>query len=114
MLAAAPTPGSKTGIRWGKDTGLSRFPSHSFAINTAWLTAVMFAADLLALNQTVLLTGELAQPNRRPCATGCCTSRARLTRGGRRPRLRLDQAWRWTTHLAAAFTRMHGLPQPIR
>ena len=26
-------------IRCGKDTGLARWPSHSFAINTAWVTA---------------------------------------------------------------------------
>jgi hypothetical protein len=35
-------------IRCGKDTGLNRFPSRTFAINAAWLTAVMLAVDLLA------------------------------------------------------------------
>jgi hypothetical protein len=36
-------------IRCGTDTGLGRFPSRTFAINAAWLTATMIAVDLLAL-----------------------------------------------------------------
>lgn len=39
---------------------------------------------------------------------------ARLTRGGRRLRLRIDQHWSWATHLASAFTRCAALPQPAR
>ena len=36
-------------IRCAKDTGMRRFPSREFAINTAWLTAVMIAVDLTRL-----------------------------------------------------------------
>ena len=50
-------------IRTGKDTGLGRFPSRQFAINAAWLTAVMLAVDLLAWTQTMLLHD---QPNPGP------------------------------------------------
>jgi len=35
------------GIRTGKSTGASRFPSHSFAVNAAWLSAALLAAALL-------------------------------------------------------------------
>ena len=38
---------------------------------------------------------------------------ARLVRGGRRLRLRLDTNWRWAAHLATAFT-CAALPQPAR
>jgi len=41
-------------IGTGRDTGLGRLPSRSFAINAAWLTATMIAVDLLALAQTLL------------------------------------------------------------
>ncbi len=47
-------------IRCGKDTGLGRFPSRTFAINAAWLTAVMLAVDLLAWTQTILLHDQPA------------------------------------------------------
>ena len=35
-------------IRHAKDTGLGRLPSREFALNQAWLVAVMLAADLVA------------------------------------------------------------------
>ena len=35
-------------IRTGRDSGLGRLPSRSFAVNQAWLTAAMIAVDLLA------------------------------------------------------------------
>ena len=47
-------------IRDAKDTGLANLPSHSFTINTAWLTLVLIAADLLAWTKTLCLDGELA------------------------------------------------------
>lgn len=45
-------------IRCGKDTGLARWPPHSFAINTAWVTAVAIAIDLLCW-MCLLLDGPL-------------------------------------------------------
>ncbi|MEY8015537.1 transposase [Mycobacterium servetii] len=49
-------------IRTGKDTGLARWPSHSFAINTAWVTAVAIAIDLLCWMRLLLLDGPPADP----------------------------------------------------
>ena len=37
------------GIRTGKDCGIGRFPSHDFAMNSAWLAAALIAATLLFL-----------------------------------------------------------------
>ncbi len=48
-------------IRCGKDTGLARWPSHSFAINTSWITAAAIAIDLLCWTRCLLLDGPLAK-----------------------------------------------------
>ena len=62
-------------IRCAKDTGLGHFPSRAFAINAAWLTVVMLAVDLIAWTQTPAPARRTwPRPNRRRCATGCCTS----------------------------------------
>jgi hypothetical protein len=100
-------------IRTGRNTGLGRLPSRSFTINAAWLTATMIAIDLLALAQTLLLhdTG-LARIEPKTLRYRLLHVAARLTRGGRRLWLRLDQNWPWATHLAAAFARLRALPVP--
>jgi hypothetical protein len=63
-------------IRHAKDSGLGRFPSRHFAINTAWLLLVAVAADLVAWTRLLALTGEaktLASWNPKRCGTGSCT-----------------------------------------
>lgn len=99
-------------IRTGKATGLGRFPSCDLVINTAWLTAAMIAADLIAWTQTLLLDGDLARAEPKKLRYRLLHAAARLTRGGRRTRLRIDQHWPWAEHLAAAFTRLARLPVP--
>jgi len=101
-------------IRTGKDTGLGRFPSHSFAINAVWLQVALTAIDLLALTQTTLLTDtpELAKAEPKALRYRLLHVAARLVRGGRRLRLRLDRGWPWAAVLAQAFTRLHTIPAP--
>jgi DDE family transposase len=101
-------------IRCSKDTGLGRFPSRTFAINAAWLTAVMLAVDLLAWTQTILLHDHptLARAEPKTLRYRLLHLAARLVRGGRRLRLRLDRHWPWARQLAAAFARCAALPQP--
>jgi Transposase DDE domain group 1 len=100
-------------IRTGRDTGLSRLPSRSFAINAAWLTATMIAVDLLAFAQTLLLHNTvLARAEPKALRYRLLHVAARLTRGQRRLWLRIDRHWPWAHQLAAAFARLAALPVP--
>jgi len=74
-------------IRTGKDTGIGRFPSHSLAINSAWLTASLIAATLLAWLQLLALPGDLAKAE--PKTLRILHAAGRLVRGGRRRRLKI-------------------------
>jgi hypothetical protein len=51
-------------IRCAKATGLARWPSNSFAINTAWVAAVTIAIDLLCWTRLLLLLA-VADPHPR-------------------------------------------------
>lgn len=62
-----------------KDTGLARWRSHSFAINTACVTAVAIAIDLLCWTRRLLLDGRLAKVE--PYCRCQPRRRHRLTRG---------------------------------
>jgi Transposase DDE domain group 1 len=100
-------------IRTGKDTGFGRFPSRVFTINAAWLELALTGIDLLAWTQTLLLDGELAVAEPKKLRYRLLHVPARLTRSARRTRLRIAQHWPWADHLAAAFTRLAALPQPV-
>ncbi len=100
-------------IRCGTDTGLGRFPSRTFAINAAWLTATMIAVDLLAFAQTLLLHDTaLARAEPKTLRYRLMHVAARLTHAARRRWVRIDRHWPWATHLAAAFSRLAALPLP--
>ena len=47
-------------VRTGKDTGIGKFPSHLFALNAAWLAAVLIAAAPAALAAALLTIGPAA------------------------------------------------------
>ncbi len=101
-------------IRCGKDTGLGRFPSRQFAINQAWLTCVLNAMDLLAWTQTILLHDQpaLAKAEPKTLRYRLLHVAARLVRGARKLRLKIDRTWRWAAVLATAFQRLQALPTP--
>jgi Transposase DDE domain group 1 len=101
-------------IRTGKDTGLGRFPSRQFTINQAWLACALTAIDLLAWTQTILLHDDpaLARAEPKTLRYRLLHVAARLARGGRRTRLKIDRNWRWAHALANAFHRLHTLPIP--
>jgi hypothetical protein len=101
-------------IRCGKDTGLSRLPSRSFAINAAWLACTLTAIDLLAWTQTILLADhpELARAEPKTLRYRLLHVAARLIRGARKLHLKIDRTWRWAHILAAAFHRLNALPMP--
>ncbi|WP_437107519.1 IS1380 family transposase [Streptomyces flaveolus] len=99
-------------IRCGKTTGFGRFPSRDFNVNAVWLELSLAAIDLLAWTCVLLLDGELATAEPKKLRYRLLHVAARLTRGGRRLRLRISATWPWRTELATAFHRLAALPRP--
>lgn len=99
-------------IRCGKTTGFGRFPSRHFAVNAVWLELSLAAIDLLAWTRVLLLDGELATAEPNKLRYRLLHVAARLTRGGRRLRLRISATWPWKNELATAFHRLAALPRP--
>ncbi|MGW8879776.1 IS1380 family transposase [Streptomyces mirabilis] len=99
-------------IRCGKTTGFGRFPSRDFGINAVWLELSLAAIDLLAWTRALLLDGELAAAEPKKLRYRLLHVAARLTRGGRRLRLRISATWLWKNELATAFHRLAALPRP--
>jgi hypothetical protein len=99
-------------IRCGKSTGFGRFPSRDFSVNAAWLELSLAAIDLLAWTRVLLLDGELATAEPKKLRYRLLHVAARLTRGGRRLRLRISATWPWRHELATAFHRLAALPRP--
>lgn len=99
-------------IRNAKDTGLGRFPSREFAINTGWLLAVQIAADLIAWLRLLSLDGALAKAEPKALRYRLLHVPARLTCSGRRRRLRIPATWPWVDDVVAVFARIVAIPQP--
>ncbi|MEU1217434.1 IS1380 family transposase [Streptomyces microflavus] len=99
-------------IRCGKTTGFGRFPSRDFGVNTVWLELSLTAVDLLAWARVLLLDGELAAAEPKKLRYRLLHVAARLTRGGRRLRLRISATWPWRHELTTAFHRLAALPRP--
>lgn len=97
-------------IREAKATGLRNLPSWSFAINAAWLEAVLAATDLVAWTQAVCFadTPSLARCEIHTFRYRVLHTAARLARTGRQLRLRLDRTWRWAAAIAAGFGRLRA------
>ena len=91
-------------IRHAKDTGLSRFPSREYGINTTWLLAVAIAADLTAWLRLLALPETLKTCEPKALRYRFLHIPARLTTSGRRRHLRLPETWPWTQAAVAAFT----------
>ena len=92
-------------IRQAKATGMRGFPCHSFTSNQAWLEVVLAAIDLIAW--TTLL-GFAQHDDLAGCEVAAFRYRvlhvaARISRGGRRTRLRIDRTWRWAAHITTAW-----------
>jgi hypothetical protein len=99
------------GIRTGKDCGIGRFPSHDFAINSAWLAAALIAATLLAWLRLLALEGDLARAEPKTLRYKILHAAARLTHSGRQRRLKISRTWPWATAIVTAWTRLNALPQ---
>jgi Transposase DDE domain group 1 len=98
-------------IRTGKDAGLGHLPSHDFAVNAAWLTAAMTGQILLAWLKLLALDGDLAKAEPKTLRYRVLHAAARLARGGRRRRLRIQASWPWAEAITMAWQRIDALPQ---
>ena len=102
-------------IRHAKDTGLGRLPSREFAVNQAWLVAVMIAADLIAWTRLLACIGEAA-------VLALCEPKAMryrflhvaalLTRSSRRRRVKIPETWPWAVAIEAVFHTIAAIPKP--
>jgi hypothetical protein len=99
-------------VRTGKDTGIGRFPSQAFALNQAWLAAALIAATLLAWLRHLALDGHLAKAGPKKLRYRLLHAAARLTRSGRRRRLKISAAWPWATAIETAWDSITALPKP--
>ena len=97
-------------IREAKATGLRNLPCRAFNENQAWLEVILSAVDLVAWTKTICFTDVPALAR---CEIATFRYRvlhvaARITRGARQVRLRIDKTWRWATHIAEGFHRLRA------
>jgi hypothetical protein len=97
-------------IREGKAAGLRNLPCRGWDQNSAWLEAVLAAADLICWAKLICFAHV---PSLARCEIAAFRYRmlhvaAQLTRSARRTCLRIDRTWRWATHIAEGFHRLRA------
>jgi hypothetical protein len=97
-------------IRCGKATGLGKWPSSSFAINTAWVIAAAIAIDLLCWTRLLLLDGPLAKAEPATLRYRLLHAAARLVSHSRMLTLRIPGTWPWAQDFKDAFDRVRAIP----
>jgi Transposase DDE domain group 1 len=95
-------------IRQAKATGLRKLPCHRSDANTAWLEIILAATDLVAWSKLIGFPEHL---DLAACEIDTFCYRvlhvaARITRGARQTRLRIDATWRWATAISHAWLRL--------
>jgi Transposase DDE domain group 1 len=98
-------------IRTGKDCGIGKYPSATLAMNKAWQATALTAATLLAWLKLLALDGPLAKAEPKTLRYRILHAAARLTRGGRQRRLRIQASWPWAAGILTAWERISALPQ---
>ena len=96
-----------------KATGLANLPSHSFAINHAWLQLALSAHDLLAWTRLLTLDDDLATAEPKRLRYCLFHTAAHIITTGRQRICRLADDWPWTHQLVTAFEPVHTLPLQI-
>lgn len=97
-------------IRELKAAGLANLPCHGFDANAAWLEIVLAAADLVAWAQLIAFSHapELARCEIAAFRYRVLHVAARITKGARQLRLRIDATWRWAGAIATAWQRLRA------
>jgi hypothetical protein len=97
-------------IRQAKAAGLANLPCRAAPENDAWLEVVLAAADLVAWSKKLCFAdvAAIARCEIQTFRYRILHIAARITRGGRKVNLRLDQTWAWAKTLATAFERLRA------
>jgi len=97
-------------IRAGKATGLRNFPCRAWNENTAWLEVVLTAVDLVCWAKKICFADipELTRCEIHAFRYRVLHVAARITRGSRQVRLRIDKTWRWAAEIAEGFARLRA------
>ncbi|MFT4288963.1 IS1380 family transposase [Nocardioides sp.] len=97
-------------IREAKATGLRNLPCRAWNENQAWLEAVLTAVDLIAWTKKICFANvvELARCEIAAFRYRVLHVAARITRGSRQVRLRIDATWRWAVEIAEGFARLRA------
>ena len=92
-------------IREAKATGLANLPCHDFHANAAWLEIIMTTTDLVAWTKLIGFTShsEIARCEINTFRYRVLHVAARITRGARQLRLRIDATWRWAAAITTAW-----------
>jgi hypothetical protein len=101
-------------IKDGKDLGLRRLPSHSFAFNQAWCTIVAIATDLLAWLRHLALDHHpiLSKATPATLRRTLLNVPARLVHRARKRLIRLADDHPYQTDLILAWNNIHALATP--
>jgi hypothetical protein len=79
-------------------------------MNQAWQAAALTAATLLAWLKLLALDGALARAEPKTLRYRILHAAARLTRGSRQRRLKIQASWPWATDIVTAWHRIDALP----
>jgi hypothetical protein len=92
-------------IRQAKATGLRNLPCRGFAENTAWLETLLAATDLVCWAKLLGFTGTpvLAHAEIATFRNLVLHVAARITRGGRQIRIRIDNTCRYAEAIATGW-----------
>src|SRR6266516_698387 len=97
-------------IRQAKASGLRNLPCRGREENSAWLEAVLAAADLVCWAKLICFAHV---PSLARCEIAAFRYQvlhvaAQLTRSARRTCLHIDRTWRWAAQIAAGFHRLRA------
>jgi hypothetical protein len=97
-------------IRQAKATGLRNLPCHRSDANAAWLEILLAATDLVTWTKLLGFTDhpDLARSEIDTFRYRILHVAARITRGARQIRLRIDATWRWATAISQGWQRIRA------
>jgi hypothetical protein len=92
-------------IRELKNAGLRNLPCQAFDANAAWLEIILAASDLVAWTRLIGFANhpQLGRAEITTFRYRVLHVAARITRGARQLRLRIDATWRWAAIIATAW-----------